>query len=83
MLDRFQRVSKPKSELLLSTCAELYSLLVDFLSEIRDEFDKQAKAALPNTNYKAVTRRQRHAPETLSELSSRNRFKNKFLYSYA
>ena len=83
MLGRFQRVSKPKSELLLSTCAELYSLLVDFLSEIRDEFDKQAKAALPNINYKAVTRRQRHAPEALSELSSKNRFKNKFLYSYA
>ena len=56
MLGRFHRVSKvlQKSELLLSTCAELYSSLVDFLSEIRDEFDKidqQARVTLPNINY--------------------------------
>ena len=66
VLGCFQRISKPlqKSELLLSTCAELYSSLVGFLSEIRDEFDKQAKAFLPNINYQAVTRRQGHAPDT-------------------
>ena len=42
VLGRFHRVSKAlqKSELLLSTCAKLYSSLVDFLSEIRDEFDE-------------------------------------------
>ena len=36
VLGRFHRVSKAlqKSELLLSTCAELYSSLVDFLSEM-------------------------------------------------
>ena len=35
---------------------------MDFLSKIReefDEFDEQAKATLPNINYRAVTRRQR------------------------
>ena len=85
VLGRFHRVSKAlqKSELLLSTCAELYSSLVDFLSEIRDEFDEfdqQAKATLPNINYRAVTRRQRNAPDALSELSSKKRFKiNSFI----
>ena len=82
VLGCFQRVSKPlqKSELLLSTCAKLYSSLVDFLRKIRDEFDKQAKAALPSINYKAVTKRQRHAPNAFSELSSKNRFRiNSFI----
>ena len=85
VLGRFHRASKAlqKSELLLSTSAELYSSLVDFLSEIRDEFDEfdqQAKATLPNINYKAVTRRQRNAPDALSELSSKQRFKiNSFI----
>ena len=85
VLGRFHRVSKAlqKSELLLSTCAELYSSLVDFLNEIRDEFDEfdqQAKATLPNINYRAVTRRQRNAPDALSELSSKERFKiNSFI----
>ena len=56
VLGRFYKVSKAlqKSELLLSTCAELYTSLVDFLSEVRDEFDKfdqQARAILPNINY--------------------------------
>ena len=53
MLGRFHRVNKAlqKSELSLSICAELYSSLVDFLSEIRDEFDKQARATLPNISY--------------------------------
>ena len=79
----FHRVSKAlqKSELLLSTCAELYSSLVDFLSKIRDEFDKfdqQAKATLPNENYRAVARRQRNAPGALSELSSKDRFRINF-----
>ena len=42
VLGRLHRVSKAlqKSELLLSTCAKLYSSLVDFLSEIIDEFDE-------------------------------------------
>ena len=85
VLSRFHRVSKAlqKFELLLSTCAELYSSLVDFLSEIRDEFDEfdqQAKATLTNINYRAVTRRQRNAPDALSELSSKERFKiNSFI----
>ena len=82
VLGRFHRVSKAlqKSELLLSTCAELYSSLVDFLSEIRDEFDQQAKATLPNINYRAVTSRQKNAPDALSELSSKERFKiNSFI----
>ena len=61
----------------------MYSSLVDFLSEIRDEFDEfdqQAKATLPNINYRAVTRRQRNAPDALSELSSKERFKiNSFI----
>ena len=79
VLGRLHRVSKAlqKSELLLSTCAELYTSLVDFLSEIRDEFDEfdqQTKATLPNINYRAVTRRQRNAPDVLSELSSKERF---------
>ena len=41
-LGHFHRISKAlqKSELLLYTSAKLYSSLVDFLSEIRDEFDK-------------------------------------------
>ena len=56
VLGRFHRVSKvlQKSELLLSTCAELQSSLVDFLSEIRNEFDKfdqQARAIFPSINY--------------------------------
>ena len=56
-LGRFYRISKAlqESDMLLSTCAELYSSNVDFLSEIRDdfdEFDQQAKATLPNINYK-------------------------------
>ena len=53
VLGRFHRVSKAflKSKLSLSTSAELYSSLVDFLSEIRNEFDKQARATLPNINY--------------------------------
>ena len=54
MLGRFHRVSKAlqKSELLLSTCVKLYTSLVDFLSEIRDDkFDQQARATLPNINY--------------------------------
>ena len=85
VLGRFHRVSKAlqKSELLLNTCAELYSSLVDFLSEIRDEFDEfdqQAKATLLNINYRAVTRRQRNAPDALSELSSKERIKiNSFI----
>ena len=69
--------------MLLSTCAELYSSLVDFLSEIREEFDEfgqQAKATLPNINYRAVTTRQRNAPDASSELSSKERFKiNSFI----
>ena len=73
MLGRFHRVSKAlqKSELLLSTCAKLYSLLVDFLNEFIDkfdEFDQQAKPALPNINYRAVIRRQRNAPKALTSL---------------
>ena len=85
VLGRFHRVSKAlqKSELLLSTCAELYSSLVDFLSKIRDEFDEfdqQAKATLPNINNRAVTRRQKNAPDALSELSSKETFKiNSFI----
>ena len=47
---------------------------MDFLSEIKDEFDQQAKATLPNINYRAVTRRQRNAPDSSSELSSKDRF---------
>ena len=41
VLGRFHRVNKAlqKSDLLLSTCAELYSSLVDFISEIRFESD--------------------------------------------
>ena len=68
VLSRFHRVSKTlqKSELLLGTCAELYSSLVDSLSEIRDEFDQQANASLANMNYRAVTRRQGNAPDALS-----------------
>ena len=69
--------------MLLSTCAELYSSLVDFLSEIRDEFDEfdqQAKATLPNINYRALTMRQRNVPDALSELSSKEKFKiNSFI----
>ena len=82
---RFHKVSKAlqKSELLLSACAESYISLVDFLSEIRDEFnefDQQAKTTLPNINYRAVTGRQRNAPDALSELSSNERFKiNSFI----
>ena len=53
MLGRFHGISKAlqKSELLLSTCAELHTSLVDFLSEIRDEFDQKARATLPNINF--------------------------------
>ena len=85
VLGRFHRVSKAlqKSDLLLTTCAELYSSLVDFLSEIRDkfdEFDLQAKVTLQNINCRAVTRRPRNAPEALSELSSKDRFRiNSFI----
>ena len=85
VLGRFHRISKAlqKSELLSSTCAELCSSLVDFLSEMRDEFDEfdqQAKATLPNINFRAVTRRQRNARDALSELSSKKRFKiNSFI----
>ena len=43
-----------------------------------DEFDLQAKATLPNINYRAVTRTQRNAPEALSELCSKDRFKINF-----
>ena len=52
----------------------MYSSLVDFPSEIRDEFDQQTKATWPNINYRAVTRRQRNASDALSELSSKDRF---------
>ena len=59
------------------------SLIVDVLSEIIDEFDEfdqQAKATLPNINYRAVTRRQKNAPEALSKLSSKDRFRiNSFI----
>ena len=85
VLGRFHRVSKAlqKSDLLLSTCAELYSSLVDFLSKIRDkfdEFDQQPKVILQNINYRVVTRRPRNAPEALSELSSKHRFRiNSFI----
>ena len=77
MLRSFQRVNKglQKFELLLCTCAELYSSLVNFLSEIRHEFDQQAKANLPNINYRAVIKRQRNASDALSELFSKKRFK--------
>ena len=79
MLDCFYRVNKAlqKSELLLITCPKLYSLLVDFLSENRNEFDQQAKATLPNIYYRAVTRRQRNAADALrvSKLSSKDRFR--------
>ena len=75
VVGRFYKVSEAlqKSELLLSACAELYSSLVYFLSEIRDEFDEfdqQAKATLPNINHRALTRSQRNAPDALSKLSS-------------
>ena len=69
--------------MLLSTCAKLYSSLVDFLSETIDEFDEfdqQVKTTLPSINYRAVTRRQRNAPETLSELFLKDRFRiNSFI----
>ena len=85
MQGHFYRVSKAlqKYKLSLSTCAELYSSLVNFLSEIRDEFDEfdqQAKATLSNINFRAVTRSQRNAPDALSDLSSKKRFKiNSFI----
>ena len=41
-------------------------------------FDQQAKTTFPSINYRAVTRRQRNAPEALSELSSKNRFRINF-----
>ena len=57
VLGCFHRVGKAfqKSELSLNTYAELYSSLVDFLSKIRDKFDKfdqQARATLPNISYR-------------------------------
>ena len=85
MQGHFYGVSKAlqKYKLLLSTCAELHSSLVNFLREIRDEFDEfdqQAKATLPNINFRAVTRSQRNAPDALSDLSSKKRFKiNSFI----
>ena len=69
VLGRFHRVNKALQKSELSICAELYTLLVDFLSEIRDEFDSQAKATLTNSNYGAATKRQRNAPDALSDLS--------------
>ena len=58
----------------------MYSSLVDFRSEIRDKFNQQAKATLPNINYRAITRKQRNAPGLFSELSSKDRFRmNSFI----
>ena len=59
VLGHFQKVSKAvqKSEILLDICAELYSSLVNFLSKIREDFNVfglEAKAILPNINYRAV-----------------------------
>ena len=82
VLGRFHQVNKAlqKSELFVSICAELYRSLVDFLSEMRDEFYQQANTTLPNINYGAVTRRQRNARDALSELSSNDRFRmNSFI----
>ncbi|XP_013793798.1 uncharacterized protein LOC106477819 [Limulus polyphemus] len=64
VIRHFHKVSKAikKSELLLSTCECLYSSLQNFLSKVREDFDEleqQAKAILPNVNYRTVTRRQR------------------------
>ena len=85
VLGRFHKVSKAiqKSELTLSTCVQLYNSLLDFLREIRDrfdEFDQQAKATLPDIDYKAVSRRQKIASGPLSEFSSKDRFRiNSFI----
>ena len=64
VLRHFRKVSKAnqKSQLLLSTCASLFSSLQDFLSKIRedcDELEQQAKATLTDVSYRTVTRRQR------------------------
>ncbi|XP_013783624.1 uncharacterized protein LOC106467793 [Limulus polyphemus] len=93
VLRNFHKVSKAiqKSELLLSSCACLYSSLQDFLSKIREDFDEleqQAKATLPNVNYRTVIRRQRvrkrhgndgnvPGPDALDELSSSDKFRIK------
>ena len=60
---------------------------MDFPSKIREDFnDQQAKATLPNINYKAVARSQRimeghgksgKTPDALGELSSKGRFREK------
>lgn len=73
----------------MSTCASLYSSLSEFLSKIRDDFEEieeQAKATLPNVDYRTVLRRQRRrkrqendgdAPDALDGLSPKDKFRIK------
>ena len=47
------------SDLLLSTCANVYTSLQDIVQEIREDFDEleqQAKTTLPNVDYRTVRR---------------------------
>ena len=93
VLSHFHKVNKAiqKSNLLLSTCANLYGSLQDILYTIREDFDKfeeQAKITLPNVDYKRAKRIRKtcinrgnyesaSGPDALDDLSSRDKFRIK------
>lgn len=86
ILDEFHKTSKAlqDSKISLSTCAKLYSSLLQFLKKNRDSFDEfeaRAKERLPDVNYKAENQRQRrrylNVPNVDEDLSARDKFRIK------
>jgi len=93
VLGHFHKVNEAiqKSDLLLSTCANLNSSLPDIVQEIREDFDEleqQAKTTLPNVDYRTVRRIKRKrnrqgndasasGQDALDELSSTDKFRIK------
>src|SRR5882757_10540670 len=62
VLVRFRMASKALQEknIALSTCANLYKSLIEFVSNVRDKFEEievKAKVRLPDTDYKFTSRR--------------------------
>ncbi|PZC80869.1 hypothetical protein B5X24_HaOG213856 [Helicoverpa armigera] len=91
ILQTFRKASKvlQDPEVTLETCANLYNSLVDFLENLRGDFDNleaRGKEKLPNVDFKNTRQRRRKkmpndgaAPEV--SLNPREQFKNMSFYS--
>ena len=89
LLEQFHKVSNAlqSTQISLTTCANLYSSLLQFVSstrEIFDEIEEQAKTTLPDVEYRTLQRRRRvrkgqhndgSATEALDEIPPRDKFR--------